>query len=340
MFFIGVGIKQTVQRAVESVGITGIESQRISGRMSSYIVSSRADNTSKKYMNCFKRFEDFCSKRGFVPKPANSIHVAIYLTELLDKNVSYSVISAAFYSIKWVHNINNVADPTENSFVKNLLEAAKRLRSTPVKKDTIDTELLQELCELYKDSNDIADLRDLTMILLGYSGFLRFSEPSDLKCRDVIFEDSHFVLHIRKSKTDIYREGKDICISKGSTLACPFKMLKKYIECSEQSLTSDDYLFRPVCRSKGKCQIYKRNKPLSYTRARECIVKKLKKVAPDLNLGIHSLRASGASVASNADGVTDRCIKRHGRWRSDTAKDGYIKDSLEKKLHVKKVLNL
>ena len=50
----------------------GIESQRISGRMASYIISSRADNTSKKYMNCFKRFEDFCSKRGFVPKPANS----------------------------------------------------------------------------------------------------------------------------------------------------------------------------------------------------------------------------------------------------------------------------
>ena len=28
-------------------------------------------------------------------------------------------------------------------------------------------------------------------------------------------------------------------------------------------------------------------------------------VAPDLNLGIHSLRASGASAAANADGVTD-----------------------------------
>ena len=54
-------------------------------------------------------------------------------------------------------------------------------------------------------------------------------------------------------------------------------------------------------------------------------------VAPDLNLGIHSYRVSGASAAANADGVTDRCIKRYGRWRSDPAKDGYIKDSLEKK---------
>ena len=28
----GIGIKQTIQRAVESVGIMGVESQRISGR--------------------------------------------------------------------------------------------------------------------------------------------------------------------------------------------------------------------------------------------------------------------------------------------------------------------
>ena len=117
-------------------------------------------------------------------------------------------------------------------------------------------------------------------------------------------------------------------------------MLQKYLECFDQSLTSDDYLFRPVCRSKGKCQLLKRNKNLSYTRARECIVKKLKMVAPDLNLGIHSLRASGAGSVANADGVTDRCIKRHSRWRSDTAKDRYIKDSLEKRLHIIKVLNL
>ena len=41
-------------------------------------------------------------------------------------------------------------------------------------KDTIDTELLQELCELCKDSIGVADLRDLTMILLGYSGYFTF----------------------------------------------------------------------------------------------------------------------------------------------------------------------
>ena len=39
--------------------------------------------------------------------------------------------------------------------------------------------------------------------------------------------------------------------------------------------------------------------------------------------GMHSLRAGGATAAANA-GVLDRLFKRHGHWRSETAKDGYI----------------
>ena len=84
----------------------------------------------------------------------------------------------------------------------------------------------------------------------------------------------------------------------------------------------------------------KANKKLNYSRARECIVKKLKLVAPELDLGIHSLRASGASTAANAEGVNEKCLKRHGRWKTDVAKDGYIKDSLSKKLSISKTLNL
>lgn len=55
----------------------------------------------------------------------------------------------------------------------------------------------------------------------------------------------------------------------------------------------------------------KKNKNISYPRAREFNVQKLKCVAPDLKLGVHSLRASGATSAANATGVSDRCLKRH-----------------------------
>ena len=47
---------------------------------------------------------------------------------------------------------------------------------------------------------------------------------------------------------------------------------------------------------------------------------------PKQDYGHHSLRAGGASAAANAR-AADRLFKRHGRWKSDKAKDGYIKDS-------------
>jgi len=55
--------------------------------------------------------------------------------------------------------------------------------------------------------------------------------------------------------------------------------------------------------------------------------------------GLHSLRSGGATAAANA-GVNDRLFKHHGRWRSDKAKDGYVKDNLEAVLSVSKSLKL
>ena len=51
----------------------------------------------------------------------------------------------------------------------------------------------------------------------------------------------------------------------------------------------------------------------------------------------HSLRAGGATTAA-ANGVPDRIFKKHGRWKSDTAKDGYIHEDIDELLTVSKSL--
>ena len=44
---------------------------------------------------------------------------------------------------------------------------------------------------------------------------------------------------------------------------------------------------------------------------------------------------------SRANGnITDRLFKRHGRWKSDKAKDGYVKDNVESLLSVSKSLSI
>ena len=75
---------------------------------------------------------------------------------------------------------------------------------------------------------------------------------------------------------------------------------------------------------------------LSYSTICELFKKKLTELGyPAVEFGLHSLRAGGATAVANA-GVPDRLFKRHGRWKSDNAKVGYIDDSAERRLSVSK----
>ena len=64
---------------------------------------------------------------------------------------------------------------------------------------------------------------------------------------------------------------------------------------------------------------------LSYTHLRELFLSQLG--FDPKQFGLHSLHSGGSSAAANA-GVPDRLFKQHGRWCSESAKDGYVKDSV------------
>ena len=79
---------------------------------------------------------------------------------------------------------------------------------------------------------------------------------------------------------------------------------------------------------------------LSYTRLRELFFSKLSELGFNpKQFGLHSLQSGGASAAANA-GVPDRLFKHHWRWHSESAKDGYVKDSMTSLMSVSESLNL
>jgi hypothetical protein len=48
-------------------------------------------------------------------------------------------------------------------------------------------------------------------------------------------------------------------------------MCLRYVDLEDVDLSSDMFLFRPLYRSKEKCSLIKKNKPISYTTASEFI---------------------------------------------------------------------
>lgn len=157
------------------------------------------------------------------------------------------------------------------------------------------------MCDIYADSTNLLEVRDSCMILLSFSGFLRYEELSSLRCSDITFLDGYVKIFINKSKTDQYRQGNEILISRGVTSACPVKMLQRYISRGIIDIFSDHFLFKSVFKSKDGLKLIYKNKKLSYTRARECMLSKLKFIMGNVNIGLHSLRSGGATAAANSN---------------------------------------
>ena len=116
-------------------------------------------------------------------------------------------------------------------------------------------------------------------------------------------------------------------------------MLKRYMSLANLDVRSNSFLFKAVNKSHSVSKLISKDKKLSYTRTKECIISLFKSVKPYLDIGLHSLRSGGVSTAANND-VSERCLIRHGKWKNDFATDSYIDDNLCKRLKVSQSLGL
>ena len=99
------------------------------------------------------------------------------------------------------------------------------------------------------------------------------------------------------------------------------------------------FLFRAITRTKEGEKL-RPSGQLGYSTLCELLKKKLVELGYQAEqYSLHSLRAGGATAAANA-GVPDRLFKRHGRWKLENAKDGYIEDSTDRRLSISQGIGL
>jgi hypothetical protein len=336
-------VSEALRRSYEVVQHPTLQS--LSHAIPEVIEKSKSVNTNKKYNRGFERWQSWSSKfKEVTVLPASGIYLSLFFIQLIQTCVSVSIIDECHYGITWVHKLTGFDDPCKFPIVSEILEAAKRILSEPVrKKEPINPENMLMLFNRFGGEHaNLSDLRTLTLCSLGYAGFLRFSELISLKVCDFEFQPSLMRVFIEKSKTDIYRDGAHVVIAASGKSTCPVAICKRYFAVANFDSKSDEHIFRPLTfmpSSKSKYKFRNLNS-LSYTRTREIVLGAFESIGLDkTKFGLHSLRAGGASAAANSN-ISDRLFKRHGRWKSDKAKDGYIKDNVEALLSVSRALGV
>ena len=156
--------------------------------------------------------------------------MALYLLSKIQAGQTFPTIDASFYAIKFFHKSLFNVNTCSHFFVTNIFEAVKRVTAHKIKREkalSLD-DLNKIFVKMNQNRTNLADQRLLTIILIAFCGFMRFSEVSRLHRSDFIFSSTYDKVFIEKSKTDIYREGMWVYISASSKI-CPLKQLKYYL---------------------------------------------------------------------------------------------------------------
>ena len=253
---------------------------------------------------------------------------------------SKAAVEEAVNSLAWVHSLAGLTSPSHHPLVQATLEGLKRTLAKPVTKKTpMTAEILSKIVKNTVTKPTLSNIRLATACLLAYAGFLRADELISLRPCDIDIAEDKMIIRITHSKTDQLRHGDEVPIARTRNHTCLVAMLERYLRVAQISMNSTDFLFRPITKTKAGEKLRTSGK-LSYSTFHELFKKKLTELGYSaVEFGLHSLRAGGATAAANA-GVPDRLFKRHGRWRSDNAKDGYIDDSAERRLSVSKSIGL
>ena len=230
----------------------------------------------------------------------------------------------AHAALKWFHSfgLSNGANPLDSSICHNLLEAARRNKPVTVKKAPISAEIIKDIIDKFAGSS--ANFKDIRVACMHLEFF------PDLR------------VFVPRAKNDIYREGNYVYIKRLDNKYCPVALLERYISMCNIELLSSVALFRPVRLFMSTITHKLYGVKLSYTRCREIFKECLKEIGVDHKLyELHSLRAGGAtSAVSYNPSLSERVLKLHGRWKSDTAKDMYIQEDISERLQLTSQLGL
>ena len=277
-----------------------------------------------------RRFLDWCKRNSEAESyPFSSTVVTLSLFQLFaHQHKSYEVLVMVHTALKWFHSFVPIKgpNPLDDACPKNVIESAKRTKGNSiVKKEPISTDLIKKIIDKFAaDGASLKDLKIAALCTLGLAGFFRFSELINILREHIVFLEDHIKIFVPHSNPDVYREKNFVYIAKTLSKYCPVSILLRYMREAKLTPTSDLPLFSPLSKTKSGYM-------MRSSRCREVLKETLGVLGCEPKVyGLHSLRTGGiTSVVNNNDFkfILVKLLKLHGRWKTDVAKDMYVKEA-------------
>lgn len=309
--------------------------QHLACQLPGVLINCLAPSTTKQYVLLFNKWRDWANLFPEVDMlPVKSLHLSLFIMHMDQSGVGVSYLGQLIPALAWAHRQARLPFEGDSQLVRDTISGLRRLNVTVREpKEPIEFAHLFLLVNA-TDFQSLTDVRVLCMILLGFFGFLRFSELSNIRRSQIFFSGDHVRIFLPKSKTDQFRDGANVVLSVLDSAICPVEILKRYLCIGQISDSDERFIFRGIQASGKVKKLRKADQFLSYTRCREIVLNKLEQIGLQRkSFGLHSLRSGGATAAA-ASGVPDRLFRIHGRWRSEFAKDLYVRNSLEDRMAV------
>ena len=163
-----------------------------------------------------------------------------------------------------------------------MARAKRLLAHKNTKKEPITPEHLLLLVQRFGPIEaSLADLRALTICLLGFAAFVRYDKLFKLRLCDITIHGNQLWLFIKLSKMDQLRQGACVVIAHANSDLCPIAMLERYMSMTHITRdSSDSFLFRGIVNTKNGTTLREKG-GLSYTTVCKALLEKLGAIGLD-----------------------------------------------------------
>lgn len=312
------------------LGSESVDQDGLTPAAAARVADGWAPNTRRAFTHDWRNFADWCAAAGRRPLPATGATLTNYVVHLIETTApAPATLERAIGTVQAHHRAVDLAvnaTPARlalRSYRREWASRGGRVRQAAA----LTVDQLRGMLEA--TGEDLAGLRDRTLLLLGFTMMARRSELARIDLDDVRIVEDGLEVFLPTSKTDKDSVGATVRVPYG-TLArtCAVRTTRAWLEAlAERGLTRGP-LLRGVDRHgrlAGTPGATGRGTGRMSGAGINLVVKRLSEAVGLEGVSAHSLRAGSATAAAMA-GVPRAQIAFQGRWEpKSTAVDAYIR---------------